>query len=107
MSQVMLIDYFYCSGCHTCEIACQQEHGLPVDKYGIQIHRIGPDQISETRWQYEYLPAPTLRCDRCVERQAAGKKPLCEQSCQAGCIFIGELEDVLPKAVSDHYVIYS
>ena len=107
MKQVMLIDYFYCSGCHSCEIACQQEHGLPVDTYGIELHQIGPDQITETKWQYEFVPVPTMRCDRCAARQAEGKRPLCEQSCQAGCIFVGTLEEVLPKAISDHYVIFA
>ena len=28
----LLIDYEFCTGCHTCEIACQMEHGFPVGK---------------------------------------------------------------------------
>ena len=46
MRQMIAIDYEYCSGCHTCEIACQQENGLGPDKYGIKLHQIGPDQLS-------------------------------------------------------------
>ena len=37
MRQMLAIDYEYCSGCHTCEIACQQEHGLAPDKFGIEL----------------------------------------------------------------------
>ena len=43
MRQMLAIDYEYCSGCHTCEIACQQEHGLAPDKFGIELKQIGPD----------------------------------------------------------------
>ncbi|MFC1869525.1 hypothetical protein ACFL0H_15530 [Thermodesulfobacteriota bacterium] len=31
----LLIDYNYCTGCHSCEIACQQEHDFPAGKNGI------------------------------------------------------------------------
>ena len=97
MRQMLVIDYEYCSGCHTCEIACQQEHGFTPDQYGIKLTQIGPDQLSETRWQYEFLPIPTDRCDRCANRQAAGKTPTCVQHCQAGCIYLGTLDEVSDK----------
>ena len=28
MRKYLAVDYEFCTGCHTCEIACQQEHGL-------------------------------------------------------------------------------
>ena len=31
----ILIDYDYCTGCHTCEVACQQEHDYPVGTNGV------------------------------------------------------------------------
>lgn len=100
MRQMLAIDYEYCSGCHTCEIACQQEHGFAPNQYGIKLAQIGPEQLNETKWQYEFVPIPTDRCDRCAERQAKGKIPTCVQHCQAGCIYLGEmseLADVLDK----------
>ena len=97
MRQMLVVDYEYCSGCHTCEIACQQEHGFEPDQYGIKLTQIGPDQLSETKWQYEFLPIPTDRCDRCANRQAEGKIPTCVQHCQAGCIYIGTMEEVEDK----------
>lgn len=97
MRQMIAIDYEYCSGCHTCEIACQQENDLGPDKYGIKLHQIGPDQLSERKWQYEFVPVPTDRCNRCAPRQATGKVPSCMQHCQAGCIYVGTFEELKDK----------
>ena len=101
MRQMLAVDYEFCTGCHTCEIACQQEHGLAPDRFGIKLTQIGPDQITERKWQYEFVPVPTDRCDRCARRQAAGKPPTCVQHCQAGCLYCGTLEELralLPPA---------
>ena len=37
----LLVDYEWCSGCHTCEVACQLEHGYPGDQWGIKVHEVG------------------------------------------------------------------
>ena len=36
----LMIDYEYCTGCHSCEVACKQEHGYPVGKGGIHLNEI-------------------------------------------------------------------
>ena len=97
MRKYLAVDYEFCTGCHTCEIACQQEHGLAPDRFGIRLTQIGPDQLDERRWQYEFVPVPTDRCDRCAHRQAAGKAPSCVQHCQAGCLYYGTLEELAEK----------
>lgn len=97
MRKILAIDYEYCTGCHTCEIACQQEHDFTPDQYGIKLMQIGPDQIDERRWQYEFIPMPTDRCDRCAARIAKGKDPSCVQHCQAGCVFYGTLDELSEK----------
>ena len=33
----LLIHYDYCTGCHSCEVACQQEHDFPAGKCGIRV----------------------------------------------------------------------
>ena len=33
----ILIDYYYCTGCHSCEVACQQEHNYPADVFGVTV----------------------------------------------------------------------
>ena len=93
MRQILVVDYEYCSGCHTCEIACQQEHGMDPDKYGIKLTQIGPDEIKPRKWQFEFLPIPTDRCDICANRQAKGKLPSCVQHCQAGCLYLRDADD--------------
>lgn len=100
MKNVMLIDYEYCSGCHTCEIACQQEHGLLPDQYGIKLSQIGPDQLSDEKWQFEYVPIKTDRCDGCARRRGEGKLPSCVQHCQSGVIYYGSLEEMTKEAAT-------
>ncbi|MEG0374702.1 MAG: 4Fe-4S binding protein [Raoultibacter sp.] len=94
MRKLIAIDYEYCTGCHTCEVACQQEHDLEAEQFGIKLAQIGPDQITDRKWQYEFVPIPTDRCDRCAKRQGAGKLPSCVLHCQAGCISYGTVEEL-------------
>lgn len=107
MNQVLVVDYDYCSGCHTCEIACQQEHGFAPDQYGIKLTQVGPDQITERKWQYDFVPVPTDRCDRCAKRQDSGKVPSCAQHCQAGCIYVGTLDEVSDKLGKGKVVLFT
>ena len=104
MNQVLVVDYDYCSGCHTCEIACQQEHGFAPDQYGIKLTQVGPDQITERKWQYDFVPVPT---DRCAKRQDSGKVPSCVQHCQAGCIYVGTLDEVSDKLGKGKVVLFT
>lgn len=106
--QAFLIEYEYCSGCSSCVLACQLEHDLPAEKKGITLTQVGPDQLGERTWQFDNIPVITDRCDRCADRQGKGKRPLCEQSCQSGCIKIDTLENLVEyaKGTSAKYVIY-
>lgn len=90
----LLVDYEWCTGCHTCEVACQMEHGLPVGQYGIKLNEVGPWEYGEGKWQYAYLPTPTDQCDRCAERVGAGKLPSCVHHCQARCLKFGKVADL-------------
>ena len=97
MRKLIAVDYEFCTGCHTCEIACQQEHGLEPEQFGIKLTQIGPYQITDRTWQYEFVPVPTDRCDRCASRQREGKDPSCVHHCQAGCLYYGTLEELSAK----------
>ena len=90
----LLVDYEWCSGCHTCEVACQLEHGYPSDQWGIKVHEVGPWEYAPKTWQYSYLPAPTDQCNRCETRVAKGEKPACVKHCQAQVLKYGDLEDL-------------
>lgn len=96
----LLIEYNYCTGCHSCEVACQMEHKLPVDKWGIKLVEIGPWLISEDKWQYEFIPVPTDQCDLCADRVAKGKRPTCVKHCQASAMTYGKIDE-LTKIVKD------
>ena len=95
----LLIDYQWCTGCHSCEIACQMEHKMPVGKSGILVHDMGHWPIEEggDEWQLGYLAAPTTMCDGCEERRALGKVPTCVQHCQAKCMEYGTIEELAAK----------
>ena len=94
----LLVDAQWCSGCHSCEIACQMEHGLPVGETGIKVVKIGPwvigDEADED-WQFSYLPIPTKQCDTCAKRRGTGKVPTCVQHCQSKCLDSSEVQKTI------------
>ena len=95
----MLINYEFCTGCHSCEVACQMEHGLPAGQFGIKIAEIGPWQFAPDTWQYAYVPVPTDQCNLCLSRTSKGKMTMCEQHCQAKVLKVGPAEEL--KAMLD------
>ena len=90
----LMIDYEYCTGCHACEVACSMEHNLPDGKCGIKIAEIGPWKIGDDKWELTYVPIPTVLCDLCGRRVAAGKKPACVHHCQAKVMSFGTVEEL-------------
>lgn len=103
----LLIDTEWCSGCHTCEIACQMEHKLPVGQTGILVNEIGPWEIGEGKWQLLYLPALTFQCNGCAERVGKGKLPTCVQHRQASCMEHGPVEELAKKMDGLNKVLFT
>ena len=98
----LLIDYEYCTGCHTCEVACKQEHNYPVGKWGIKVNEIVLETFEKIA--IDYIPFPTDLCNLCVERTKEGIPPACVKHCQAGCMMYGpvkELAKVMDKKPKD------
>lgn len=93
----LLIDYEYCDGCHSCEVACKNELKLPVGKWGIKLTQIGPWQIDADKWEYNYIPVPTELCNLCGERVAQGRQPACVHHCQCKAIEYGPVEELAEK----------
>jgi Fe-S-cluster-containing dehydrogenase component len=84
----LLIEYEYCTGCHSCEVACKQEHQYPAGKWGIKLNEI----VTEgDRLRIDYIPFPTKYCDLCARRVNAGEQPACVKSCQASTMWYEEL----------------
>ena len=62
----LLIDYEYCTNCHSCEVACEEAHDFPPHARGIRVFEDGPWQYGEgddEKWNWNYIPVPSDRCD--------------------------------------------
>lgn len=91
----LLIDYEYCCGCHTCEVACQKEHNFDPNVWGIKVAQIGPHVYDDyDAVVYDYVPVPTSLCDACAGRTAYGSLPTCVKHCQTDCMRYGTIEEL-------------
>ena len=87
----LLIDYEYCTGCHTCEIACKQEHNYPVGRGGLKLTEFLTERPDKSL-RIDYLPFPTMYCNLCKSRTNDGESPSCVKHCQASCIHYGSVK---------------
>ena len=90
----LLIDYEFCTGCQSCEVACKEEHRIPVGQWGIHLLDDGPWECSDGKFNWNKIPVPTDLCDLCAGRVAAGKEPTCVHHCQAFCMRFGTIEEL-------------
>lgn len=96
----MLIDYEYCTGCKTCEVACKQEYNRPAGKVGgveVQeyVHILPNDKLFITN-----IPHFTRACVFCAARVKKGQEPACVHHCMARILTFGPVEELasqLPK----------
>jgi Fe-S-cluster-containing dehydrogenase component len=89
----LLIDYEYCTGCHTCEIACSQEYRWPAGMAGMKVMEIVESLLNDKAYLV-YLPFPTELCVLCAARTKKGLEPACVQHCMAACIKYGPVEEL-------------
>lgn len=95
----MLINYEYCTGCHSCEVACRVEHGFADGQGGIAVTQVGPWEYAPDAYQYAYMPVITDQCDQCADRVEAGKDPMCVHHCQAFAMKYGVSGDLAREVV--------
>lgn len=96
----MLIDYEYCTGCKTCEVACKQEYHRPAGQVGgVEvnefIHTLPTGKLLITN-----IPTFTRACVFCAGRVKQGLAPACAAHCMANILQFGKIEDLkemLPK----------
>jgi len=94
----LMIDNEYCTGCHSCEVACKNEHNLPLGQWGIKVLELGPWKLMDDKhWEHRYVPVLTSYCDLCKNRTAQGEKPSCVLHCLASVIEYGTLEELAEK----------
>ena len=70
-----MVDKDLCYGCHTCEVACKQEHNLPAGIGFIKVSQEGPRRIGR-RLQTDYIPVICTHCE----------KPPCVPACPVHAI---------------------
>lgn len=92
----LLIDYEYCTGCHTCEVACCQEFGWPAGMGGIKVFEI-VEPLPNDKAYLAYVPFPTELCVLCAARTRKGLDPACVQHCMAACVEYGRVKDLAEK----------
>lgn len=96
----LLIDYKYCTGCLTCEVACKQENQLPVGNWGVKVSKIIQD-LGE-RVSIYYTPVFTELCNLCKKRVADGTEiPSCVKHCQANCMKYGPVSELVKEMETD------
>ena len=64
-----------CVGCNACEVACKQEHNLPVGPRWIRVYLDGPREI-EGKLQLRYIVTHCMHCS----------DPLCRDACPVDAI---------------------
>ena len=90
----LMIDYEYCTGCHSCEVACKKEHDLAVGQWGIKLLPYGPTKKPDGKYELKYIPLPTAQRDLCEDRVAMGKLPTCVHHCQSRTMSWGTLKEL-------------
>ena len=97
----ILVNNEFCTGCHSCEVACRNRLELEAGEYGIKLNEVGPYKYEKGqaagKWEWEFHPALTKACDLCADRVEAGKMPMCVQHCQAWCIDYGDITELVGK----------
>lgn len=92
----LLIDVYYCTGCHSCEVACEQENHLAAGQFGIKVTEHVLQE--KNRVCIDYVPYVTNLCNLCLSRYAEGKRPSCAKHCLAQCITFGTAEELIEEA---------
>jgi len=88
----LVVDYNCCSGCHSCEIACNQEYNFPIGVSGIKVYE--STMKCGNRVFVNYIPVRTDLCTFCVRQLKKGKQPSCVQHCLANCLEIKAISEL-------------
>jgi len=89
----LLIDYEYCTGCFTCQVACAQEYSRPEEMVGIRVIEM-VQMLPNGKPYLSFIPIPTKNCSLCASRTREGLEPACVKHCMAKCIKHGPIEDL-------------
>ncbi|HEY42161.1 MAG TPA: 4Fe-4S dicluster domain-containing protein [Dehalococcoidia bacterium] len=75
MEYALLVNSADCVGCNACEVACKQEHNLPVGPRWIRVYPDTPREV-EGKLQPRYVVTHCMHCSR----------PSCKDACPVDAI---------------------
>jgi len=75
MEYTLIVNTEDCTGCTTCEVACKQEHNLPVGPRWIRVTTENPREIAG-KLQLRYTVSHCIHCSQ----------PLCKDACPVNAI---------------------
>jgi len=94
----ILVDFAWCCGCHSCEVACKQEHNFgEIELPGVKVFQLGPDEMGGKLNVY-WHPIFTDNCDLCAELVNDGQQPSCVKHCMTQCLEFGDIKELAKKA---------
>ena len=67
----IFVDIQYCIGCRACEVACKQEHDIPVGIKWINVVKVGPRMVGG-RLRMDFVP---MKCKHCSKAPCIGACP--------------------------------
>ena len=103
----LLIDYEFCTGCYTCQVACCQEYGWEAGMSGMQVIEM-VQKLPNEKACLTFLPFPTELCVLCAPRTRKGLEPACVKHCMANVIKWGRLGDLAKElGKKPRMVLYS
>jgi len=94
----IMADIDRCVGCHACEVACKQEHGLPPGVNWIRVLQVGPE-VLDGRLRMEFIPLMSDGCTMCADRE--GRSPACVENCPTDALIVVDSAEVLRLLNSD------
>lgn len=103
--KALLLNYRWCTGCHSCELACQIKNEFPAGEFGIKLNQVGPWEYGDGKWEYSFFPVITQQCNLCADRLSAGKLPSCVQHCQANCLQVLDAKDAAGIAAENPHML--
>lgn len=73
--KTILVNTDLCYGCFACEVACKQEHDLPVGIHWMRVHMVGPRRVGG-KMKMDFYPMHCVHCSR----------PPCKEACPEDAI---------------------
>lgn len=71
----LFVDYEWCSGCKSCELACRNEHDIPRGQWGIRVLEDKPWKMDDGSMNWNYIPVPSALCDLCAAVLSRARSP--------------------------------